>query len=1136
MSTSPIDAAARTRIREDLSTSLLVEAAAGTGKTTELVKRVVAVIKAGTKVERIAAVTFTDAAAGELRLRLRAELDRARTEETDPTAQGHLLLALTRLEAASIGTIHSFCTDLLRERPVEAELDPSFSAVDERGEEQLFQQTFSRFVQGQLHDPPTALARALRRPPGFGAWDETPLERLFGAARDLRRSQAFDAPWRQPTADLPALTKAVTAQALQVAEQAARSSDRRDPLRRDLEPLCVWARALRLEEQDRRPDPTRLEAELLTLKSSLRKVTWGHGPYADGLPRGELKRAVEGLQKALESWKEAADADLAPSLRTALWPALLQHQEQKRRLGKVAFDDLLLLVHGLLKRDRSVRAQFQGQFDRIFVDELQDTDPIQMEILLLLSADDPEVTDGFQVRPAPGKLFLVGDPKQSIYRFRHAGLLPYQRAKAHLLGQPGVALLQLSHSFRATRPIQAAINRAFQPLLEGPDRPGYVPLEGGGPADPGQASVVALPLPDPFGDFDYPNGKTIEAGTPKVVAAYIAWLIQESGYQVTDPESGARVKVAPRHVAVLLRALKRGPEDLVTPYAEALAAHGVPHLLVGARSFHQREEVEALRVALQAIDRPEDELSVYATLRGPFFGLPDELLLRYRRARGGLRPWRAGQGPEVGLEEIDRALAILDRLSQERNRRPMVDTIHQLLEETRAAVALALRQGGSGALLNVLHLADLARAHELGGGISFRSFVERVAEEAEAEKSDGPTFEAAIDGVRLLTVHKAKGLEFPVVVLGDPNADLSKRFPRQHFAPNDRLFVTKLLDAAPVELHERSDDERKEEESEGLRLAYVAATRAKELLVVPVIGTGRDWRGRSWVPSWLSPLDSALYPATKREVPAPAPGAPPFGKRALARPDRTEATFTPGYYPNLGVTWWDPNVLPAPAPPRRGLKAEAYLAEGDEAQGLGAEQGRRRYAAWEARRRAALEAGQVLSLVTIRPSDGLPPPADWQGAVEILEHPRDPGRPSGKRFGTLVHAVLSEVELSAPLASIQSLTELHRRIHSATPAEAMAAAQVVAATLASPLFEEARQAERLEREYPIVATTSDGLLLDGVLDLCFFDRGVWTVVDWKTGLLVDPETRSKEEAQLAWYGHALAQATGAYVRALIVRV
>lgn len=1129
------DAVARRRIREDLDTSLLVEAAAGTGKTTELVKRLVAVLKSGVKVERIAAVTFTDAAAGELKLRLRAELDRARHEEQDPIAQGHLLSSLTCLEAASIGTIHSFCTDLLRERPVEAELDPNFVAIDERGEEQLFRQTFQRFVQNELASPAPALVRALRRPAPFGS-DDSPLVRLEQAARILRGAQTFDAPWQKPTLDLPQLTRELTERALQVAELAARSPDRGDPLRKALEPLCIWARALRLEEQDQPRDPDRLEAELVALKSTLKKLNWGYGPYAPGLNRNELRRSVEALHAALEGWKEVADADLAPALRDALWPSLLQHQREKQRLGKVAFDDLLLLVHGLLKRDRAVRATFQAQFDRIFVDELQDTDPIQMEILLLLAADDPEVTDGFVARPVPGKLFLVGDPKQSIYRFRHAGLGPYQRAKDHLKAQPQVAVLQLSRSFRATLPIQSVINRAFEPRLSGPGGPGYVPLLGGPEPEVQQPSVVALPVPDPWGEMGFPNGRALQRWTPSAVGAFVAWLLKDSGYTVRDPETGERTKVQPRHVAVLLRNLTNFGDDLITPYAEALEAHGVPHLLVGARSFHQREEVEALRVALRAIDRPEDELSVYATLRGPFFGLEDEQLLAYRRTVGGLRPWRAGQQPSPELLPVDRALGILDRLSQDRNRRPMVETIHRLLEETRAAVGLALRHSGANVLLNVLHLADLARGHELAGGISFRSFVERVDEEAEAEKREGPTFESAIDGVRLLTVHKAKGLEFPVVILGAPNIDLAKRNPRQHLSTQDRRFVAKLMDAAPKELLEESAAERAEEEAEGLRIAYVAATRARDLLVVPVAGTGKDWRGRTWTPGWLSPLDAALYPAQKKLRPEPAPGAPEFGRRSVVRPDITDTTFLPGHYPELGVTWWDPNLLPSPLPPRQGLKAEAYLAEKDDRHAEGAARGRALAEAWSLRRRAALEDGQRLSLVPIRPSDGLPPPNDWNGAVETVQIPGGGPRPSGKRFGTLVHLILAETPLDAGATTLVALAERHGRILLAPEVEQAAAVEVVLRALASPLWQEARAARRLEREYPIVTTTPDGLVLDGVLDLAFEADGVWTVVDWKTGLLLDQEVQAREEAQLAWYGQALSQATGAYVRALLVRL
>ena len=256
--------------------------------------------------------------------------------------------------------------------------------------------------------------------------------------------------------------------------------------------------------------------------------------------------------------------------------------------------------------------------------------------------------------------------------------------------------------------------------------------------------------------------------------------------------------------------------DVTRPYVEALEARGIPHVLVGGRAFHEREEVEALRAALTAIEWPDDELSVFATLRGPFFAIGDEELLEWahhfgrrtedRFTRGSFHPFRVPQvfnentPSEIAhLRPIAEALWLLQRLHRHRNyvqirtigaRRSAIGpgapssertsggvsgTLQELLAATRAHVGFALRTGGEQALANVLHIAELARQYEMGGGISFRGFVEELRVAADtAQASEAPILEEDSDGVRMMTVHKAKGLEFPVVILADLTCKLSR--------------------------------------------------------------------------------------------------------------------------------------------------------------------------------------------------------------------------------------------------------------------------------------------------------------------------------------------------------------------------
>src|SRR5213080_824405 len=200
------DADARQAIKDDLDTTLVVEAAAGTGKTTELVNRILRVIATGrAKMVEIVAVTFTEKAAGELKLRLREELERARAAAADPIVRDALEEALKTLEEAHVNTIHGFCAELLRERPVEARVDPLFTVLTEGQAERVFEHAFSSWIQAQLQDPPEGVRRALRRSiwQGFGdaARQDTPIDRLRRAAWDLAQWRDFTAPWTRPAHD-----------------------------------------------------------------------------------------------------------------------------------------------------------------------------------------------------------------------------------------------------------------------------------------------------------------------------------------------------------------------------------------------------------------------------------------------------------------------------------------------------------------------------------------------------------------------------------------------------------------------------------------------------------------------------------------------------------------------------------------------------------------------------------------------------------------------------------------------------------------------------------------------------------------------------------------------------------------------
>jgi ATP-dependent helicase/nuclease subunit A len=1137
------DQAARDRIRDDLDTTLVVEAASGTGKTTELVTRMVSLLTAGrAELDRMVAVTFTDAAAGELKLRLRGAIEDARRDATCPAdARGRLDAALPQLEEARIGTIHSFCADLLRERPVEANVDPLFEVAPRDVAEGLLDRAFDRWFEEKLADPGEGMRRILRR----RARDEGPRRLLRSAARELVERRDFPTPWRHEDGFDRDGTIDALMDEMAALGAFAKAGNPDDHFVKSLTEIAHFVEETRRREAIRGRDHDRLEAELLGVSREKHWRWTGFRRIAAGFPKADLLERRAQLQAALEDFLRRAGADLAPRLRDELWPVVEGYEQLKTRAGCVDFLDLLLRARDLMRENATVRGELQRRFTHVFVDEFQDTDPLQVEILLLLAADDARVDDWRRVRPVAGKLFLVGDPKQSIYRFRRADVALYERVKQQLV-TAGAALLDLSVSFRAVPEIQEAVNAAFAPRMRGatPGEPGYVPLSPYRPGVETQPSVVALPVPAPYGDYRTIVDWRIDESLPDVIAAFVQWLVEKSGWTVTERERPTeRVPVRPRHVCLLFRRFRAYLSDVTRPYVRALEARHLPHLLVGGTSFHVREEVEAIRNALAAIERPEDELAVFATLHGPFFALGDGALLAFRERYRSLNPFReVPDDAPASLREVGDALAVLRNLHRGRNRRPIADTIGQLLGATRAHAGLAVWPTGEQALANVTRLMDLARRAERTRLTSFRAFVEWLAEQAEhGEAGDAPIVEEGTEGVRMMTVHGAKGLEFPVVILADLTRKETPGEPQRWVDPDRGLCVLRLAGCTPPELHEHAAEEMKREEEEATRVLYVAATRARDLLVVPALGDGR-------YDGWLQALTPVIYPSPAR-VHAPEtrqpPGCPAFGgETTTRRPDnvaRPPDAVVPGLHrPDVGrhrVVWWDPSTLSLDVQESVGLAQQQILAADE--RGVRADEGVRAHAAWEAERDRVRGDGAKPTIRVVTATEHaeqatVPAP---EVAVESAAPRAD--RPHGRRFGTLLHAVLAAVDLDAESPGITDAAALQGRLLGATPDEIIAAADAAMNALAHPLIRRAAAAARVgrcRREAPVLLALEDGDLVEGVVDAAFLEDGAgWTIVDFKTDVEIAGRL-DEYKRQVALYARAVAQATGVTARGVLLRV
>jgi ATP-dependent exoDNAse (exonuclease V) beta subunit len=1131
------DAAARTRIRESLDESLIVEAAAGTGKTTELIQRIVAVLRTGrTTVDKIVAVTFTRKAAGELRLRLRVELDRARTNTTQPNETKFLEDALARLEEAHVGTIHSFCAEILRQRPVEAELAPGFQEIDDGQSLRLYSRAFDTWIQQRLQDMSPALRRTISRSSVERAKeDDGPLQRLHQAGLDLVQWRDFRSPWHHRPFDRDAEMQHLIGEVAVLAQIAAECTVPGHALRHHLQPVVNLMSRLKRSEEIGRHDLDELEALLAGLAGHLRKKprSKGAAKFSPTHPRDAVIERMNSLAAQLAEFAERANADLAALLHKELQDLVDLYEDIKARSGKVDFVDLLIRTRDVIRDDATVRHLLQDGFSHIFVDEFQDTDPVQAEIIVLLSADDPRETDWRHVRPKPGKLFLVGDPKQSIYRFRRADIILYQEVCANLNAK-GVDTVYLSHSFRAVRPIQLAVNSAFAPEIQRNEmtgQPAYVALDGGVP-ETDQPSVIALPVPHPYGAYGITK-EAIKKCLPATIAAFVEWLIRESSWKVRDPGgAGALVPIESQHVAILFKQFMSFGTDLTREYVHALEARNIPHQLWQARSFHQREEVETIRAALNAIEWPDDELSVFATLRGSLFAIPDSLLLRFRYDVGTFHPFRPlPEDLNAEFQPIREALSALSELHRRRNRRAVVETVNMVLEMARAHAAFALRPSGNQVLANVYHICNLARTYELGGGYSFRGFVEQLNEQSETEDSaEAPIVEDGAEGVRIMTVHAAKGLEFPVVILADITANAAFNQPGRHIDASQNLCAVKVAGCAPWELIDHTEEEHDRDVAEGVRLAYVAATRARDVMVIPAVGDG------PFKAAWMAPMNKALYPVSGAYRDAkPAPGCPAFGNESvLSGSQDPESSVKPGVHTPEGCThsvvWWDPGLFDLAVKGNFGLRQEGILGDGAQAG-----PSRTQYQSWKSNREKSLERGMAAGLKVFVATEGVEPPLGFADRVLIEQIRRDRARPRGPRFGSLVHLILKDVDYAAAPDAILRLAHIHARLLNATNDEVEAAAKAVTTALQHPLLERARRATRCHRELPILITDDLFGILDAVIDLAFLEDKTWTVVDFKTDA-DDPQRTAKYRRQVGWYLHAIQKSTAAFAQGYLLHL
>ena len=814
------DRAARQRVVSDLESNLGVEAAAGTGKTTVLVERVTNALATGAAtIDQLVAITFTEKAAAELSTRVRDALER-RLARAEGEERERIEAAARDLYRCHIETIHSFAGSLLRERPVEARIDPLFDVVDGLAGTLSFDAAYEAFQDELLSSRSPELDRALRR--GFGLDEIREATKLINQYRYLR-------PLNIPTREDGELATHLAA-FRRIADELRALLSRCDPGddagAEIADGIIEWAE--RLEALDTEAEQ---EFELLyrprahTHLSMGSKANWGEG-----------KEQLKALQQEYRDAHDAAQEGLRTDAMLSLLPRIEQfvddYERQRRTAGEPDFDDLLFWAAELLRTNKPARDYFRRRYKVVLIDEFQDTDPVQAELALLLTSDQEPNGDWRTLAPAPGRLTVVGDPKQSIYRFRRADIAVYDQVRGGALAG---AHERISTNFRSNPQMLAALNAVFDNVLV--RHPGVQPANVELDEPPNAPGAKRPPIVLALGELD-PKTKADELRREE--ARTIAALLQTVHRE--------RWEIRDRHAGGTWRPCRWGDMAILMPartglghYEDALAGAGIPYRHEGSRDFYQRQEVRDLIWVLAAIDDPTDRLALVAALRSSAFAINDESLVRHRAESGSLSYRSPTLGP---IAAVNDALAELSNLHRMRSRFSLAEIVRRVVERTHLVEFALTRPDGDQGAANLLAIVDQARLFAAAGGGGLRPFIRHLRDSMAEEQIEieATVAEETDDVVRIMTIHGAKGLEYPIVALanlGARNQNHAQPVPREQ-----ERFLHFRVGAGSAGRHghfktpgydEAWEQERQYVEAERLRLLYVAATRAREHLIVPCV-------------------------------------------------------------------------------------------------------------------------------------------------------------------------------------------------------------------------------------------------------------------------------------------------------------
>jgi ATP-dependent helicase/nuclease subunit A len=1064
-----------------LSETIYAGAGAGTGKTQALVERIANLFTiGGVKPENIAAVTFTVAAASELKQRVREELEKrldALQTSGSTESKAPLATALDSLDLAFIGTIHSFAQSLLRERPLAVGLPPVFELHDEVQGDTRFEEEWSEWLDAELEN--SELADAVINAQRLG------LSQPLGSLRDLAkefhsnydlvaRIGKFPSP-NQVIGPRDILESVLSDLNSAYALRGYCTADD-DKLVSNLETgtamVISWIdEALEFDSEE----------ECILALTQLPKLTQPGGQKGNWapLPDGEssleeVRTLLKTAQATIESGRQGLGQTTIIPLVNAVSRMVLGYAAKRRNEGVLEFQDLLVLSCELLESNEDARKYFQARYTHVLIDEFQDTDPLQLKLAMRLA--DRSNTGG---APTPGALFVVGDGKQSIYRFRRADLTQLKVLVASL----NAAELSLTDNFRSDPEVLSWVNQIFEPWMNGED---------GQNDDKNQARYVSLtPGRKDYGESIQPRvmvaGEPVEGRVDVARAAEsqdvaeLALSVGRGEWELPDGKGGQRPS-SYRDLAVLM------PRRSVLSHLEnAFFDHQVPYLLEGQAPIFDSQTIHELINNLVAIDDPTDQVAIIASLKSVAWGCSDQDLYAWSKSSKPNRKFEYGRerpDPNNFIEgsserKVASALSGLAEFHDMRQKFSTPYLIENFVRDRRLreVAALSNPEGDRERLIDLF--IEMARKLQRSGTGSLREFVRWISRQAELDVkfNEGALSSSEENAVRVMTVHAAKGLEFPIVALiglqvtaGAPKGSSISREENGKPVVSVKLGSTKL-GLATADYKQKAEESKAAETAENVRLAYVGATRAREHLMVSVHRTAKDNKS-------VAALISKHNETATQSVPFTVPSSSGKGSSDLdVTPNRNDEPYSL----DLRNRWNNDHKQSIIAAKQRGYVTPSQLAD---------------HTMFEA-----------------------PKPEDNMESTERNASERGRG---GTNFGSAVHAVLQDIDFENRL-------ELNDLVAAAIEAHgveggASEVTQSVNNVMSTPTMLKATNANSW-REAWVAAEVEDGSEVEGSVDLIIRNEDdSMTIVDYKTDRVVGEwlEERAKGyEPQLAGYALVL---------------